>query len=190
MFQFSDRVTATQFWGFETTSGPYSQFNRRSWTHTTILAQHTTVTTMVQDSMTQSRNESHAIRETIQTYTQGLATQTDIRHINDLLERLLRSHSAQETTTAPRVSEIADENVAQPKVEVDHEDDLEAIIFFVIEALQGRRGIFADDSAQEICDALQTSWTRPFRLDFFYLWRRGGRVLEIATTTMICGPCG
>lgn len=109
---------------------------------------------MVQDSMTQSRNESHAIRETIQTSTQGLATQTDIRHINDLLERLLRSHSAQETTTAPRVIKIADEGVAQPKVEVDHEDDLEATIFFIIEALQGRRGIFAGDEAQEICDAL------------------------------------
>lgn len=109
---------------------------------------------MVQDSMTQSRNESHAIRETIQTSTQGLATQTDIRHINDLLERLLRPHSAQETITAPRVIKIADEGVTQPKVEVDHEDDLEATIFFVIEALQGRRGIFADDKAQEICDAL------------------------------------
>lgn len=109
---------------------------------------------MIQDSMTQSRNESHAIRETIQSSTQGFATQTDIRHINDLLERLLRSHSAQETTAAPRVIEVADEGVAQPKVEVDHEDGLEETIFFVIEALQGRRGIFADDNAQEICDAL------------------------------------
>lgn len=104
--------------------------------------------------MTQSRSESHAIRETIQSSTQGLATQTDIRHINELLERLLRSHSAQETTPAPRVTEIADAGVAQPKVEKDHEDDLEATIFFVIEALQGRRGIFAGDEAQEICDAL------------------------------------
>lgn len=104
--------------------------------------------------MTQSRNESHAIRETIQSSTQGFATQTDIRHISDLLERLLRSHSAQETTAAPRVIEVADEGVAQPKVEVDHEDGLEETIFFVIEALQGRRGIFADDEAQEICDAL------------------------------------
>jgi len=121
--------------------------------------------------MTHTRDEAHAIKETIQSSTQGLATQTDIQHINDLLERLVRLHSSQETTAAPRFIEIADDGRVQPKVEMTHEDDLEATIFFVIEALQGRSGIFAGDEARDICDAL---------LDFLDKAFSSGRLLTLA----------
>ncbi|KAK0750314.1 hypothetical protein B0T18DRAFT_124863 [Schizothecium vesticola] len=140
-------------------------------TQTTILAQHTTVTTLVQDTMTQNRNDAHATRETIQTSTQGLATQTDIQHINDLLKQLLGLHPSQEAAAAPRIIEIADGGGTQPKVDMDHEDELEATLFFLIEALQNRHGIFADDEAREICDPL---------LDFLDKAFPSGRLLSLA----------
>jgi hypothetical protein len=120
--------------------------------------------------MTQTRNESHAIRETIQSSTQGLATQTDIRHINDLFERLLLRLPPSQETAAPRVVEISDDGNTEQNVKTDPEDALEATIFFVIEALQGRSGIFAEDEAREICDAL---------LDFLDKAFSSGRLLSL-----------
>ncbi|KAK1830459.1 hypothetical protein QBC39DRAFT_354030 [Podospora conica] len=124
-------------------------------TQTTILTEQTTLTTLIRDSMSQSTNQSHSIHETIQTSMQNLATREDVQGINHLLQQLLSHlHPSPEITAQPRVVEIANDGTEEASSEPDLEDELEASIFFIVEALQDRCGILADNKAREVCDAL------------------------------------
>jgi len=131
-------------------------------TQTTVLAQQTTLTTLVEESMAQSSVEARATREIIQTSTRGLATQTDIQQINGLLERLLLLYPAAQENVAPKVVEIPDEGRTQQSTEQDLEDDLAASICAIIEAIQGREGVFALDKAREIGDTLLDFLSKAF----------------------------
>lgn len=120
-------------------------------TQATFLTQQATLTALVQDSITQITNETRVTRETIEASTSGLATQGDIQRLNDLLERLLRIRTDQETP-ASRVIEIND-NYTEPE-EANPEQELEASVRSILEAIRDKEGVFALDEAKDIGDAL------------------------------------
>jgi hypothetical protein len=109
------------------------------------------LTTLVQDSIIQVTNETRITRETIETSTSGLATQGDIRRLNELLERLLCLQSARETAE-PRVIEINDEHTEPNKP--DTELETEASIRCILDAIRDKEDVFALDEAKDIGDAL------------------------------------
>jgi len=123
-------------------------------TQTALLTQQTTVSTLVQNSMTQHTVEAQATRETIQTSTQDMYT--NFQQVNDrlnLLESLLRQYQSQGNAN-PRVVEIVDDGSTPPQNEPNLEDDIAASIRSIIETIRNREGVFAMDEVREIGDAL------------------------------------
>lgn len=163
-------------------------------TQSTLLAQQTTLTTLVEDSVAQSMIEAHATREGFQASTRGLATttdihtsiqglatktdvqqiKTDIQQANYLLERLQILLEPSQGNAVPRVVDINDDGSTQPKNERILENDLAASIRSIIQAIQNREGVFALDKAREISDAL---------LDFLARVLSSGKLLNSKATS-------